>query len=65
VVRTGALVGAGAVVPGDTEVPSRAMALGVPATIKPDAVKEGAHEVAAAMYVHNGERYREQLRRIG
>ena len=65
VVRAGALVGAGAVVPGDMEVPSRAMALGVPATVRPDAVREGAHEHAAAMYVDNGVRYREELRRIG
>lgn len=64
VVRTGALVGAGAVVPGDMEVPSRSMALGVPAKIKTDAVPDGAHEFAAAMYVENGRHYREHLRRI-
>ena len=64
VVRAGALVGAGAVVPGDMEVPPLAMALGVPAKVKPDAVTEGAHEFAAQMYVHNAERFREQLRRI-
>src|SRR6478735_8322281 len=34
VVRTGALVGAAALVPNDMEVPSRAMALGVPARIR-------------------------------
>ena len=38
VVRTGALVGAGAVVSGGVEVPARAMALGIPARIRPDAV---------------------------
>ena len=64
VVRSGALVGAGAVVSGGTEVPCRAMALGVPATIKLDAVPAGAHESAAAMYVANAERFRQQLRRI-
>jgi carbonic anhydrase/acetyltransferase-like protein (isoleucine patch superfamily) len=64
VVRTGALVGAGAVVSPGTEVPEYAMALGVPATIKPDAVAKGAHDHAVQMYVHNGARYREQLRRI-
>jgi carbonic anhydrase/acetyltransferase-like protein (isoleucine patch superfamily) len=64
-VRTGALVGAGAVVSPGTEVPEYAMALGVPAKIKPDAVPKGAHDHAVEMYVHNGERYRDQLRRIG
>ena len=64
VVRSGALVGAGAVVSGGTEVPSGAMALGVPAKIKTDAVAEGAHDHAVEMYVHNGRRYREQLRRL-
>ena len=64
VVRTGALVGAGAVVSGGTEVPPRAMALGVPAKIKADAVPEGAHDHAVEMYVHNGARYRDQLRRV-
>lgn len=64
VVRSGALVGAGAVVSPGTDVPERAMALGVPAKIKPDAVPEGAHDLAVDMYVHNGERYREELRRL-
>jgi carbonic anhydrase/acetyltransferase-like protein (isoleucine patch superfamily) len=64
VVRSGALVGAGAVVPNDMEVPARAMALGVPARIRPDAVPEGAHDRAAAAYVENGKRYRDELRRI-
>ena len=60
----GALVGAGAVVPNDMVVPPRAMALGVPAKIRPDAVPEGAQELAAAVYVDNGRRYCEELRRI-
>jgi carbonic anhydrase/acetyltransferase-like protein (isoleucine patch superfamily) len=64
VVRSGALVGAGAVVPNDTEVPPYAMALGVPARIRPDAVAEGAHDRAVRDYVDNGRRYRAQLRRI-
>lgn len=64
VVRRGALVGAGAVVPNDMEVPEQAMALGVPAKVRPDAVRHGAHELAARLYVENGRRYREQLRRI-
>ncbi len=64
VVRTGALVGAGAVVSNRTEVPSRAMALGIPATMRLDAVPEGAFTAAVAMYVANGERYRRELRRL-
>lgn len=64
VVRSGALVGAGAVVPNGTEVPARAMALGVPATIRLDAVREGAFDEAVRRYVANGEHYRRDLRRL-
>jgi carbonic anhydrase/acetyltransferase-like protein (isoleucine patch superfamily) len=65
VVRRGALVGAGAVVSPGTEVPSRAMALGVPARIRLDAVAEGAVKDAVERYVANGARYARELRRIG
>jgi len=58
VVRTGALVGAGAVVPGG------AMALGVPAKIRPDAVPAGSFDENVALYVRNGHRYRAELRRL-
>jgi carbonic anhydrase/acetyltransferase-like protein (isoleucine patch superfamily) len=64
VVHSGALVGAGAVVPNDMDVPSRAMALGVPATIKPDAVPEGVLAISADLYVENGARYKRDLRRL-
>lgn len=64
VVRSGALVGAGAVVPNDMEVPPLAMALGVPAKIKLDAVPEGVLQISADLYVENGARYRRELRRI-
>ena len=64
VVRTGALVGAGAVVSGGTEVPSRSMALGIPAKLRLDAVPDGAFEEAVAMYEANGHRYRGGLRRL-
>lgn len=64
VVRTGALVGAGAVVPNDMEVPAYALALGVPAKIRPDAVAEGAHDEGVRQYVDNGKRYKDLLRRI-
>ncbi len=64
-VRSGALVGAGAVVSPGTEVPSGAMALGVPAKIRPDAVRPGAFDDAVARYVANGALYAKELRRIG
>ena len=64
VVRRGALVGAGAVVSPGTEVPSLAMALGVPAKIRLDAVAEGSFRDAVERYVANGARYARELRRI-
>ena len=64
VVRSGALVAAGAVVGNRTEVPSHAMAVGIPATMKLDAMPDGAFELAVAVYVDNGKQYREQLRRL-
>jgi carbonic anhydrase/acetyltransferase-like protein (isoleucine patch superfamily) len=65
VIRSYALVGAGALVPGGMEVPSRAMALGVPATLRLDAVKDEHVEHPAREYRRNRERYRAELRRIG
>lgn len=59
-----ALVGANAVVPNGMNVPPGAMALGVPATLKENAVKEGSFELAAALYESNGKRYKTDLRRI-
>ncbi len=64
VVRSGALVGAGAVVANDQEVPGFAMALGVPAKIRPDAMAAGAFDDSVAAYVANGHRYRAELRRL-
>ena len=64
VVRSGALVGAGAVVSNGTEVPAYAMALGIPAKMRLAAVPEGAFEEAVAMYEANGKRYRDELRRV-
>lgn len=64
VVRSGALVGAGAVVSNGTEVPAHAMALGIPAKMRLDAVPDGAFEPAVAMYLDNGRRYRKELRRL-
>ncbi|HEV7208307.1 MAG TPA: gamma carbonic anhydrase family protein [Mycobacteriales bacterium] len=64
VVRTGALVGACALVPNRMEVPSGAMALGVPAKLRLDAVTPDMIAGAVALYVWNGQRYREELRRL-
>jgi len=59
------LVGANAVVTNNTVVPPGAMALGIPATIKENAVREGSFAPAVALYVANGKRYAAELRRIG
>jgi carbonic anhydrase/acetyltransferase-like protein (isoleucine patch superfamily) len=64
VVGAGALVGAQALVGNDTQVPPRALAIGVPAKIRPDAVPENVFAAGVALYVANGKRYREELRRI-
>lgn len=64
VVRSGALVAAGAVVGNRTEVPAHAMAMGIPAKMRLDAVPDGAFEEAVAMYAANGARYRTDLRRL-
>jgi carbonic anhydrase/acetyltransferase-like protein (isoleucine patch superfamily) len=64
VVRSGGLVGAGAVVPNDMEVPSAAMALGIPAKLKLDAVPPGVIQLAVDLYVENGKRYKTDLRRL-
>ena len=64
VVEAGALVGAGAVVPNGLVVPAGAMALGVPAKIRPDSVDVEETLRNAAQYVLNGERYRRELRRV-
>lgn len=64
-VSSHSLVGANAVVTNDTFVPSFAMALGIPAKIVPDRVREGDFDQAVAMYVANGARYVADLRKIG
>jgi carbonic anhydrase/acetyltransferase-like protein (isoleucine patch superfamily) len=59
------LVGAGALVPGNLTVPRRAMALGVPATLRLDAVDPAHHiRMGMAVYQERGRTYREQLRRL-
>jgi carbonic anhydrase/acetyltransferase-like protein (isoleucine patch superfamily) len=65
VIGPGALVGAGAVVSGGTVVPARAMALGVPARIREDAVDpDEAIVPGARSYVARARRYRAELRRL-
>jgi carbonic anhydrase/acetyltransferase-like protein (isoleucine patch superfamily) len=67
VVRKEALVGAAALVPNGMEVPSRAMALGVPAKLRLDALTDEVVEANlgnARGYVRNGERYARELRRL-
>ena len=59
-----ALVGANAVVPNGTKVPPHAMALGIPATIREGAVREGQFDHAVELYEWNGRRYRDDLRRL-
>lgn len=64
VVETGATVGANAVVPNRMVVPSGALAVGVPAIVRPGKSSVVMIRAAAAEYVSNGRRYRESLARI-
>jgi carbonic anhydrase/acetyltransferase-like protein (isoleucine patch superfamily) len=65
VVRSGALVGAGALVPPRMEVPAGKQAVGVPARLRDGADSEHAIAEAVRRYVANGARYVTSLRRIG
>jgi carbonic anhydrase/acetyltransferase-like protein (isoleucine patch superfamily) len=59
------LVGAGALVPGALTVPRRAMALGVPATLKLDVVRPETHiRPGAEVYRERARLYRSLLRRL-
>lgn len=64
VVHSGATVAAGAVVRNRTEVPPRALAVGVPATIKADASDPELIRHSADLYVANARRYRQELREL-
>ncbi|NLE80841.1 MAG: gamma carbonic anhydrase family protein [Rhodococcus sp.] len=65
VIGDGAIVGAGAVVPFKFEVPSRRMALGVPAKVREGyEVPEGHVALNVKMYSANAAYYREALRRL-
>lgn len=64
VVRSGAIVAANAVVLNDTEVPSGAIAVGIPATIKAGRARPEDIERGVESYLTRTERYRRELRRI-
>lgn len=64
IIRTNSLVGASALIPNDMEVPSGAMALGIPARLRHDVVTPDMIRPNAANYVQNGQRYRAELRRL-
>lgn len=64
VVSTGAIVAANAVVLNDTVVPPGALAVGAPAVIKEGRARRADIEMAVTAYLHKGNRFREQLRRI-
>jgi carbonic anhydrase/acetyltransferase-like protein (isoleucine patch superfamily) len=64
VISTGALVGSNAVVPNGMVVPPGAMALGVPAKIREDAVRPEAIQQPMQSYVDRAIRYRRDLRRL-
>ena len=64
VVSTGAIVAANAVVLNDTVVPPGALAVGAPAQIKEGRARAADIEMAVKAYLHKGERFRAELRRI-
>jgi carbonic anhydrase/acetyltransferase-like protein (isoleucine patch superfamily) len=64
VVGTRATVGANAVVPNGMAVPEGALAIGVPAEVRPGASRWEIIRIAAAEYVANGRRFRDALVRI-
>ena len=64
VVSTGAVVAANAVVLSDVTVPPGALAVGAPATIKPDRARLDDILHSVATYVARAERFRRDLRRI-
>ena len=65
VIGAGATVGANAVVPNGMEVPPGALAVGVPATVRPGRSSLAMIQLSAAEYVSNSHRYAELLTRIG
>jgi carbonic anhydrase/acetyltransferase-like protein (isoleucine patch superfamily) len=64
IVRTYAIVGANAVVPNGMEVPSGALALGVPAKIREGAARAAEIDHAVQHYMENARWYKKDLRRL-
>ena len=64
VVRSGAIVAANSVVLYDVDVPAGALAVGSPATIKPDRARRSDIDNGVASYVKRARRFRAELRRI-
>jgi carbonic anhydrase/acetyltransferase-like protein (isoleucine patch superfamily) len=64
VIGHGATVGANAVVPNKTVVPPRALAIGVPVTIREGKSSLELIRLSADEYVANGRRFRELLTRL-
>jgi carbonic anhydrase/acetyltransferase-like protein (isoleucine patch superfamily) len=64
VIGTGAIVAANAVVLYDVDVPPGALAVGAPATIKPDRARVEEITNSVEKYVARAHRYRRELRRI-
>ena len=64
VIRTGSTVAANAVVLNDTEVPSGAIAVGTPATIKEGRARPEDIALASQEYVRRAATYRTELRRL-
>jgi len=64
VISSGSLVGSNAVVPAGVVVPPGAMALGIPAKLREDAVQPEAILAPMRSYVDRAERYRTDLRRL-
>jgi len=60
----GAVVAAGAVITRGTQVPARALALGVPARILEDGAADHDYAAGVQGYVDNGRRWARELRRI-
>jgi carbonic anhydrase/acetyltransferase-like protein (isoleucine patch superfamily) len=64
VVGTGAIVAANAVVLYDVDIPPGALAVGIPATIKPDRARPGEIMNGVQTYLARTERFRRTMRRI-
>lgn len=65
VIGAGSIVGAGAVVPYNTQVPARAMAVGVPAKVREGVEVPEGHVIGnVELYFQNAQYYARELRRL-